>query len=191
MRVFGLILAGGAGRRMGGRDKGALMLGGQTVLSHVIERFSPQVEELALSVHQAVPDCGLLQLADAAGDRQGPLAGVAAGLRWAVAGGASHLATVAVDTPFLPCDLVARLMLAGDGAEASAASGGRDHPTAALWPVAALARVEAALAGDERRLRHVLAARARAEFAGEIDPFFNLNTPEDLTEAEGHLRAAR
>jgi molybdopterin-guanine dinucleotide biosynthesis protein A len=206
LRIFGLILAGGAGRRMGGADKALLLLRGRPLLSHVADRFAPQVEGLALSANDdphRFAAFGLPVLPDIAADsdsscdgdstRNGPMAGLLAGLLWARDQGASHLATVSVDTPFLPCDLVPRLLLAtlpGSGA-AIAESAGRRHPTCGLWPVTLALPLGDALAAGERRIgQWAEASGARtAGFNDTPDPFFNLNTPEDLARAERLLEA--
>ncbi len=193
MNIVGLILAGGGGTRLGGRDKALVGLAGQPLLAHVIARFSPQVADLALSANGAperFAEFDLTVLPDA-GDSAGPLSGILAGLDWACLQGADALVTAAVDTPFLPCDLVPRLLLAAEAQDrpvAIAASAGRLHPTFGLWPVSC----RDALAGDlgQGRLRlHDAAASlgaATADFpvVGGLDPFFNINTQADLAQGE-------
>lgn len=196
MRIAGLILAGGEGRRLGGVDKALVLLDGRSLLSHVAERFEPQVAALALSANGdparfAGHSAGWPVLPDADGARLGPMAGLLAGLEWAATQGASHLATVSVDVPFLPGDLVARLMLgsaAPDGC-AVAESDGRRHPTCGLWPVDRHAALASALKSGERRLGNWAADQGAVcvGFTGTPDPFFNINTPEDLAQADGWL----
>lgn len=195
LRIFGLILAGGEGRRMGGADKALLRLGERPLLTHVADRFEPQVERLALSANgdpTRFAAFGFPVLTDEQGLRLGPMAGLLAGLDWLAATGGTHLATVSVDTPFLPCDLVPKLLLAGEatGGLAIAESQGRAHPTCGLWPIGLRAPLRAALSAGERRIGHWAATHSatRADFAGtDPDPFFNLNQPEDLTRAEAWL----
>lgn len=193
MRIFGLILAGGAGRRMGGADKALLTFGSGTLLSNAVARFEPQVEALAISANGDPARFGGLRLPvlpDADGGGAGPMAGLLAGLIWAEAAGASHLATMAVDTPFIPGDLVARLVLAGNGGPAIAESVGRAHPTAGLWPLALRAPLAAALGRAERRLGiwAESVGAARATFAAtEPDPFMNANTVDELAAAARYL----
>ncbi|MGB3146668.1 MAG: molybdenum cofactor guanylyltransferase MobA [Paracoccaceae bacterium] len=192
MRIFGLILAGGEARRFDGADKALLPLAGQPLLAHVIARFSPQVEALALSANDdpsRFSPYGLPILADAESTRLGPMAGLLAGFDWAAAQGATHLATASVDTPFLPCEMVARLVLAGEGHDTPVLckSGGRAHPTCALWPLNRHDALRKALAAGERRIGVWADGQGalRAEFSGENpDPFFNINRKEDLLEAE-------
>jgi len=192
----GVILAGGRASRMGGGDKGLLPLGRSTILGHVIDRLAPQVAGLALNANgdpTRFAALGLPVLPDTVGGLAGPLAGVLAGLDWAAGLGASHVITAAADTPFLPADLVQRLMqaaqTAGTPVALAATSDGR-HPTFGLWPVALREDLRSALAGGLRKVvdwadRHGCAS---ADFpAGPPDPFFNINTPQDLALAEAML----
>ncbi|MBS0564171.1 MAG: molybdenum cofactor guanylyltransferase [Proteobacteria bacterium] len=198
MLIHGLILAGGEGRRMGGADKALLPLAGRTLLDQVLDRFAPQVAGLALSANgdpaRLAGFCCAI-LADTTDERLGPMAGLAAGLNWLARQGGTHLATVPVDVPFIPCDLVARLAdaVAGDpGAIAVAESGGRLHPTCGLWPVMLGPALSAALAAGERRIGHwalAMGARPVAFAATEPDQFLNVNTPADLAAAEAVLAA--
>lgn len=178
---------------MGGRDKAFVELAGRPLIDHVAASIRAQVSALAISANgDPARFCGLgcPVLPDATGGGQGPLAGILAGLDWAHARGADALATAAVDTPFPPPDVVVRLAKAGAGTArglAVAASGGRLHPTFGLWPVALRADVAAALAAGELRLGKLaqdLGAARVAFDAGPPDPFFNINTPEDLARAE-------
>jgi molybdopterin-guanine dinucleotide biosynthesis protein A len=178
----GVILAGGLSRRMG-RDKALVMLGGRRVIDHVIARLAPQVSVLA--VNSNVPlEVGLPVLADSVPGRPGPLAGILAALDWAYARGDVAVVTVAVDTPFLPLDLVARLAAAG--APAVAVSD-RVHPVCGLWPVTARDGLRAAVAGGLRRVRDWEVVAAAAQVAFPADSMANLNTPEDLQAAEARL----
>lgn len=185
MRIFGVILAGGQGRRMGGVDKGLLPLAGQSLIARVAARFEPQVERLAVSGRQGY--LGLPHLPDEAA--LGPLSGVLSGLRWAAPLGADAVVTVPVDGPFVPGDLVPRLLLAAGGGVAVARSGGRAHPTFSLWPVGGAGALAAFLAsGVKARVLDFAASQGAvmAEFP-EDGSFVNLNTPEDLARAEALL----
>jgi molybdopterin-guanine dinucleotide biosynthesis protein A len=197
MRIFGVILAGGQGRRMGGVDKALIPLAGAPLLARVIDRISPQVEELALSANG---DPGrfaafkLPVLPDALG--AGPLAGILAALRWAAPLGATAVMSVPVDGPFLPGDLCPRLCLAAESAPkglAIAAAGGRQHPTYGLWPVTLEADLAAFLAsGAKPKVMDFVRALQGAEAAfPDSLGFENLNTPEDLTRADRLLRGDR
>ena len=200
--TLGLILAGGAGRRMGGADKAGLMLAGRPLLAHVTARLGPQVTALALSANGdpgRFAAFGLPVLADPIPARPGPLAGILAALGWAQERWPeiADLLVVPVDTPFLPGDLRARLDAARRAAGARiaiAASAGRLHPAVVLLPAdAGLAEALAAgLARGERRVGAFFTAHgaAIADY-GDLapDPFRNLNTPADLAAAEADWRA--
>lgn len=192
---LGLILAGGLSRRMGGGDKPLRLLAGRPVLDHVIERLGDQCGGLLLNANgdpARFAAYGLPVLADSVPGFAGPLAGILAGLDWLAAERPEQawLVSVAADTPFIPADLVARLQATRAAAGmplACAASGGRQHHAIGLWPVALRADLRAALAAGERRLGAWTASHgvAIAEWPAEpLDPFFNINTPEELAEAE-------
>jgi len=195
VRIYGVILAGGQGLRMGGVDKALLTLGGESLIARVAARFAPQVEALAVAGRRGY--LGLPHLPDAGA--LGPLAGVLSALRWAERAGAQAVVTVPVDGPFVPGDLVPRLWLAAEGAPdaggsgpprvAVAQSGGRAHPTFALWPVQVADALEVFLhSGAKARVLDFARAQGAvlAEFP-EDGSFANLNTPEDLAAAEAAL----
>lgn len=195
-RPPGLVLAGGRSSRMGA-DKAFLDIGGDTILAHVVRRLGPQVSEITLNAPAEFPNpLGLRLVPDRIGGQIGPLAGVFSGLRdmRARGPGATHLLTVPSDSPFVPLDLVRRLEAGADDPNAIviAVSDGRDHPVFGLWPVSIADDLGSWLAGpDNRRIRDFLQRHplVTVEFAmigtphGLLDPFFNINTPEDLQEA--------
>ncbi len=194
--VVGVLLAGGRARRMGGGDKCLRRLAGRPLLAHAVERARPQVATLVLN---AVGDpsrfdaFALPVVADVIEGYAGPLAGVLSGLEWAAANvpGASWVATFPTDAPFMPKDLVARLAAALEAERADiacAASGGRDHPVFALWPVRLGGELRRAMVDEEIRKIDRWTARyrlARVEYpVAPRDPFYNVNRPQDLAEAE-------
>lgn len=193
MKPFGVILAGGRATRMDGADKALLPLGDETLLSRVVARFAPQVDRLAISANGGAArfeGAVLPVLPDSVAGFAGPLAGVLAGLDWAAAEGGASVVTAAVDTPFFPQDLVARLEQSG-ASVAVAATQGRAHPTFALWPVTLRDPLRTALQGGVRRVRNFADAQGALQVAfpkGKIDPFFNINTQADLERAEAMLR---
>jgi molybdenum cofactor guanylyltransferase len=197
---LGLILAGGQGRRLGGLDKALVRLGPETLLARAERRLAPQVGGMAVSANGDPARLGtsLPVLPDALRGFAGPLAGVLAGLDHAAERGAGSLVTVAVDTPFFPDDLVARLLASGAplAVAATADEGGRLrwHGTFALWPVSARTALRAALDRGERKVSAVagaLGAVAVAFDAPAPDPFFNINTPADLAKAQRMLAEDR
>jgi molybdopterin-guanine dinucleotide biosynthesis protein A len=191
----GLILAGGRSSRMG-TDKAFLTLAGDTMLAHIVRRLSPQVSRLALNAAPDFPNpLALPLLPDTIAGQAGPLAGVLAGLRDLQAGGSKdRILTVPCDSPFFPSDLVERLKANAThpDAIAVASAGGRRHPVFALWPVAIADDLETWLSDPDNRRINAFLDRHRAatvEFPfietaeGPLDPFLNINTPEDLAEA--------
>ena len=197
--IAGLILAGGQGRRIGG-DKALRLLGGKPLLGHAIARATPQVGPLAISANgpARLADFGLPILADSVPGFAGPLAGILAGMDWAAALGLASIASFPCDAPFFPRDLVSRLAEARrrEGAVlACARSGGRRHPVFALWPTELRAALRVALTDDGIRRVADWCARypvATVDFPmAPFDPFFNVNTPNDLAEAETLLAAHR
>lgn len=202
MTIAGLILAGGASTRMG-HDKAFVTLGGRTLLQHMTGRLGDQVGPLAVNTNADLArfvdaDLPILQDGDVDG---GPLAGVLVGLRWArqLPERPGFLATVPIDTPFIPADLVARLDAGREDRPmiAIGASGDRDHPIVALWPISLLDRLEEwRKTAKGRGIRGFLAAYGFTvvNFGTPepgTDPFFNVNTPDDLVEAERRLDAER
>mgnify|MGYP001081673770 FL=1 len=202
---LGVILAGGQATRMGGGDKGLLPLGDQSILDHVIARLRPQVAGMALNANgdaSRLDGFNLPVLPDSIEGFPGPLVGVLAGLDWAADEGAESIVTVAADTPFFPADLVAvlqgraqgmthPLVLAatprgeGEKTKSMSRSGLIRHPTFGLWPVALRDDLRAALNDGLRKV--VIWAEKHdgreAVFDADCDPFFNVNTPEDLQQA--------
>ena len=189
VRIFGIILAGGQGRRMGGADKALIPLAGRALVNHVIDRLEPQVERLAISANGSPIRFAALGLPVLPDDLQmGPLSGILAALNWAAAQGADAVVSCPVDAPFLPGDLTPRLVLAGDGGLAIARAGGRLHPVCGLWPVALAPVLADFLAsGAKPKVLDFAAGAAHADFSDD-GAFANLNTAEDLAAAEVLLK---
>jgi molybdopterin-guanine dinucleotide biosynthesis protein A len=195
-KIVGVILAGGASRRMGGGDKALASLHGRPLLAHVIDRLRPQVGVLVLSANgdpARFASFGLAVVPDEGTHLAGPLAGILAGLRWAAsnAPAARWIATVPADTPFVPGDLVARLVagLPADRMIAVARSRGEIHPVAALFAVSLGSDLAQRLAATrDRSVRSWLMDNHTVpvdfpDGPDGMDPFFNVNTPEDLAAA--------
>ena len=201
--TLGLLLNGGLARRLGGADKGLVALGGRPLIARVIERLRPQCGALAISANgdpARFAVFGLPVLPDNPPDFAGPLAGVLAGLEYCARLDAAmtHVATLPTDAPFAPEDFVARLHAArrvSGTTIAVAASCGRTHPVAALWPIALASELRRALTEEGLRKVHDFEARcplALVEWpATPVDPFFNINSPQDLARAEALLEASR
>ena len=193
---LGLVLAGGLARRMGGGDKTRIRIGGKTILERVLARLKPQCAAVILNANgdpARFADTGLPVVPDTVPDFAGPLAGILAGLDWAAAHAPriADVASVPGDCPFLPGDLVARLVAARQAAGvplACARSGDWRHPVVGLWPVALREDLRKALV--EENMHKIESWTARHGIAvGDwpatpIDAFFNVNTPADAAEAE-------
>ena len=191
-----VILVGGVGRRMGGVDKPLMLLAGRPLLSYVIEALAPQTPYIALAT-RADPEpyrhFGLPLLPDSIAD-QGPLTGLRSALEWAKATvpDASHVALLAGDTPFIPSDLFSRLRVARSPSPSCifAASKGQIHYSTGIWPLSAHALLETVESENSDRSLRGLAHHIgleTAEWIDDADPFFNINTPDDLAVAENRL----
>lgn len=192
-QIAGLVLAGGGSRRMGGGHKFLLELGGRTMLEHALARLAPQVAALAISANcdpALLGQAELPVLKDPPPGSRGPLSGIRAGIAWAASQGFGRLLTAASDTPFFPQDLATRLAEAAPtpGTVVVAASGGRLHPVFALWPATLGPAIDRFL--EEGSGNGAMAFIERCDwtavdFAIEDarDPFFNVNTRDDLAEA--------
>ena len=195
VRPLGVILAGGLARRMGGGDKSLLSLGASSrVLDQVIARLGAQVDQMVLNANgdpARFDEFGLPVVADSLDGFLGPLAGVLAGLDYAAEHGFDHIVSVAADTPFFPTNLVSALETASKHMDvpialaATKIEGGETvrHPTFGLWPVALRDDLRSALQDGLRKVvlwtdQH--GAETHVFESGDIDPFFNINTPEDL-----------
>ncbi len=203
--IPGIILAGGLSRRMGGGDKGLLMLGKTTIIERVIDKILPQVGSLAININgdsSRFPDYKLPIIPDSIKGYLGPLSGILAGMEWAFKNGNRYIATVAADTPFLPDDLIKRLNAMVEsknlniGIAASRILSGDDvfiHPTFGIWEVALKDDLRDALANDTRKIMF-WAKKFKLDYyyfdtSDKLsDPFFNINTPDDLEEAKYRLK---
>ena len=192
----GVVLAGGLARRMGGGDKGLLELDGKPILDHVLERLRPQVRLLVLNANgdpERFSRWPYTVAADVLPGNPGPLVGVLTGMDWTFANvpGLEWVVSVPTDAPFLPHDLVARMMAAveEEGADmACATSGGQRHPVVGLWPVSLRNELRHALIDEGVRKVDVWTGRykvADVDFATDpVDPFFNANDEDDLAKAK-------
>lgn len=195
-KPLGMVLAGGLARRMGGGDKARIRIGSATILERVLARFSPQCAEVILNANgdpERFADTGLHVVPDSVPNFPGPLAGILAGLDWT----AKHrtdvtdMASVPGDCPFLPHDLVTRLAAAREKAGvplACARSGDWRHPVVGLWPVRLRDDLRHALIDEDLRKIEIWTGRhgvVAVDWPTEpVDPFFNVNTPEDARSAE-------
>jgi molybdopterin-guanine dinucleotide biosynthesis protein A len=197
--IVGVVLAGGRSRRMGGGDKSLRALGGRTMLAHVAINLAAQVGRVIINANgdaARFEALGLPVVADAVQDFAGPLAGILAGMRWVAANvrHAPRIVTVPADAPFIPPNLVERLETessAAGGAIAVAQSDGVLHHVTALWPVALAGALASAVDQGEREVGSWAARQGSVAVPFDlvridgqtVDPFFNVNTPDDFLEA--------
>ncbi len=203
--IAGVVLAGGQSRRMGGRDKALIDLAGKPLIAHAIERLKPQVNRIALSANgdtDRFAFTGLPVRADTMPGHAGPLAGVLSAMRWAgeAIPAAEYLATAAADTPFFPVDFVDRCRHEAANHEmVLCRSGDHRHPVFALWRIGLADALEGFLAtGETGKVMAFVSGFTHAEVTfpithgehGPHDPFFNINTPQDLALAHRLMGAA-
>jgi molybdopterin-guanine dinucleotide biosynthesis protein A len=194
--TLGLVLAGGLARRMGGGDKIMLTIGGTRILDRVLERLRPQCAALLLNANgdpARFAATGLKVVPDSVPNFAGPLAGVLAGLDWAAEHrpGIAYVVSVPGDCPFLPRDLVVRLHAVREAEGkplACARSGAQSHPVVGLWPLALRHNLRRALTEEGLRKIDLWTERHGIALANwpdaPVDPFFNVNMPEDAIAAE-------
>ena len=199
--VNGVILAGGRGRRMGGKQKSFALLRGQTLIHHVVEHVRPQVNKLLLNINDDPPpfsSAGLPTQQDSCSGHLGPLAGILTGMEWTAREypEVNYIFSAPVDCPFLPEDLVRKLLVARETKHADlalATSAAHVHYTIGLWPVSQKDRLRSALLCDGIRQVETWARRHSVVLVDyeveRIDPFANMNSPEDLLLAEKILRS--
>jgi molybdenum cofactor guanylyltransferase len=202
--VVGILLAGGKSSRMGGGDKCLLPLAGRPILAHVLERLKPQVSDIVINANgdlSRFSSFGLPVVPDHLGDHAGPLAGVHAGMEWALANRprSRFVITAATDTPFFPADLVGRFRSVigeHDLRLLVARSEGGVHPVFGLWPMSLAPILESSLKGGMRKVGDFVRQQGAEEVAfpaknvggRTIDPFFNINRPDDLDQAQAFLQ---
>jgi molybdopterin-guanine dinucleotide biosynthesis protein A len=199
MKAIGAIIAGGQSSRMGGREKAFLMLAGKSILAHVIARIGPQVDQLVINANGSPTrflEFSLEVVPDALTSLTTPLAGLHAALQFTKRVDADVLLTVPSDTPFLPFDLVARLLeKTGTNDAAIAASGGQEHYIIGAWKTELLEGLERAITQQDlfrvKDWAHSVSAQKVEWPAEPHDPFFNVNAPEDLLRAEQILKTSK
>ncbi|WP_169542919.1 molybdenum cofactor guanylyltransferase MobA [Sneathiella aquimaris] len=188
-----LVLAGGQSRRMGGGDKFLKRLGGRSILDHVLDTIEPQVGDILISSNSDLDEMRYPVVPDCLGGHLGPLAGILTGLEYFLEKGdaGTHMLSIPADAPFIPDNLVTRLqagLSSSSPAIVMAYSKGRIHPVVALWPFSLAGALRKAICKED--LRKILVFAERYSLSKvywkeeEGDPFYNINKPEDFSEAE-------
>ncbi|QNT78941.1 molybdenum cofactor guanylyltransferase MobA [Entomobacter blattae] len=194
--ITAVILAGGLSSRMGGGNKGLKLLNGQPLLTYIIKAITPQVSHSVINANgppEALHSFHLPIQVDTLPGFQGPLAGILAGMEWALqhVPSCQYIVTIPADSPFIPSNLVEKLKEAQQKHHtilALARSNGQCHPVVGLWPLTLHHALHEALTRE--KIHKILRftekySLAYADFSVEdIDPFMNINTPQDLQKAE-------
>lgn len=188
--LLGVILAGGKSRRMDGQDKYCLPFGENTLFSHIADRLGPQVDKLIINAnkpanfkrYEVVPD---------EKSNLGPIGGLYSALKYASQNGYKKIVTVPCDTPFIPGNFVEKLVGCEESRCVVASSLSRIHPVLALWDISVIDDVMTSIEHGERKLMTLLKGMDHGvcQWAEGPDPFFNINTPEDLKIAESRLNS--
>ena len=206
--LVGVVLAGGEGRRMGvGVPKPLRKLGGKTMVARVVERLRPQVMDLVVVTNDLSPGYRALKVplipdpatisaaAKREGRRLGPLAGILAGMEWALTHHphAGWILTAPADVPFLPLDLTVRLCGHMHVPEPDVLTVRREHAVG-VWSVKLVDDLRRAILKEGVRRVEEFARRhnhAELRWPGGTAPFANINTPDELTAAEARLVQVR
>ena len=192
--ITGVILAGGKGQRMGGRDKGLIEFRGKPLIRHVIDIIQPQVADVIISANRHIEEYnkyGFKVFPDQMGDYWGPLAGIASAMRQVET---PYLLTVPCDTPFLSKELVDRLstaLMEQHKYLAVAHDGNRLQNTIALIPCRLVDDLVDFLLRGERKTQTWLECHAPAivDFSDQPSMFVNINTPEDCQKLEAACKS--
>lgn len=197
--LVGVVLAGGLSRRMGEQEKSLLELGGKPIIERVIDRLKTQTDNILINANGDPARFSHFNLPiqpDTVEGFAGPLAGILAGMRWCKtnATNCKYVLSVAADTPFFPDSLAEKLLAEipeDQDAIALASSENRRHPVFGLWSISLADDLHKFLVDEENRKVMLFVERypnCIVDFEFETsDPFFNVNTPEDLAVAQGYF----
>ncbi|MGB1402964.1 MAG: molybdenum cofactor guanylyltransferase [Porticoccaceae bacterium] len=187
--IDGVILAAGQSRRMGAENKVQSLLAGRSLLDHVCAKLEPQVDRLIINGEQAI--CGENAVADIFEGAKGPLVGLYSALASEQLSAAEYLLMVPCDGPFVPSDLAAELYREIQLADADVACvryRGIAQPTFSLWHKRVTPAVKQALLVKKQGGFKPLLADLNSCYLNwpdeALNPFFNINTQDDLAEAE-------
>jgi molybdopterin-guanine dinucleotide biosynthesis protein A len=182
--ITAVVLAGGRGKRLGGKDKGLISFEGKPLIEYILAAISPQANAVIINANRNLiryADYGYPVISDNMADFQGPLAGFAAALS---ACSTDYIVTLPCDGPYVPADLVARLVTAREANHAEIAvahDGQRMQPVYALIPRSLLASLQGFLDAGDRKIDLWYASHdtALADFSDVTETFFNINTEDD------------
>ena len=195
--IPGCILAGGQGRRLGGKGKAFINLSGKPLINHSIDNMQKQVSELSINTRSS-EDFNIIDIPiiidefDKDSGGSGPLAGIFTAIKWAksIKNNNGYVATIPVDIPFVPEDFISRMLLEINIYKpkiAIASSNNRLHPVAAIWSLEIYKELYTALSEGIRKIDNFTCNFDTINVDWKyksLDPFFNINTPNDLAYAE-------
>lgn len=179
--LLGVILAGGQSRRMGKVDKHRISIGGKTLITHISDRLSPQVTELIINSNDK-DDFDRFKVVPDKESSLGPIGGIYTTLSYALEKGYQKIITAPCDTPFIPDNFIEKLLEFQDKPCVIASSAGRIHPVLALWDVSIINDVKTSIGRGEYSLMRLIEKLDYIEckWQEKPDPFFNINTPDDI-----------
>ena len=201
--VPAVILSGGESRRMGRNDKAFLSIEDKTLLEITLERLHRQTQQIAINTNSNDPKYlayNLPVLNDAISGFLGPLAGIFTAMKWANQMGYKSVATIAVDTPLFPENLLKKLHCKMEMSNSDIVFAGTStdykkkkllHPVFGLWKTSLYNDLGKELESGVRKVTH-WSERHKASNVffqdKRLDPFFNVNTPEDIIILREHYR---
>lgn len=185
--IAAIIIAGGKAKRFQGADKALIMFHGRPLIEHVIERISKQVDIIAVNRSSVLQEYDLEVVPDLSTDKCGPIDGLEAGIAWAMTmkHTPDYLLTVAVDTPFLPVDLVAKLLpVAQQNGAAIASTAAHLQPTISLHKLGHISSADI-LAFKHKAFRDFWAhVNAKHVCFDDEKAFININCADDIKRYE-------
>ena len=199
--VASVILAGGRSSRMRGKNKTLMTLGGKRLIDHAIQKVGRWGKYIALNVNsdlEVFEGYNLPLITDTVGGFLGPLAGILSAMEWAEKIGCSRVLTVAADTPFFPDTLGPELDTHSSDYEIVMAATENEfgklerHPTFCIWTVNLKDNLRQSLLRGSRKIvswsDQFKIKNVKFSSVNLVDPFFNINTKEDLIEAKRIFR---
>ena len=196
----GVILAGGSARRLGGKGKAFINISGVSLIELVLRKIETQVDRLAINTRDknsfSQYNYPIIEDLITEEGGSGPLAGISSAIKWAKKSinPVSHVITVPVDTPLLPIDLVHRMSLELKIKKSDiifASSNNNIYPVVSMWSLSLDNHLDKALSNGVRKIDAFTSSYnvSTVDWSfNDVDPFFNINNPEDITLAEKYIK---
>ena len=196
----GVILAGGSARRLGGKGKAFINISGVSLIDLVLRKIETQVDRVAINTRDknsfSQYNYPIIEDLITEEGGSGPLAGISSAIKWAKKSinPVSHVITVPVDTPLLPMDLVHRMSLELKIKKSDiifASSNNNIYPVVSMWSLSLDNHLDKALSNGVRKIDAFISSYnvSIVDWSfNDVDPFFNINNPEDITLAEKYIK---